>query len=892
MAHKIQFRRDTKERWISINPILMEGEVGFELDTRNGKVGDGIHAWNDLEYNNSIVFESISQELGESENLVPSQKIFTQYIDLITKEIITLEQERVMERPLLDLQGSNVVTPTSVSLNTIFDINQNDVVERKNWKTEKYAVRSGDTFYLDIKDAAHESFALVVLYDRDNEIYFKLPGAPVYTLGDKLNILNVTRDGTLLISSPITDRLNSLYNKVDVKFNEKRENLYSNIYIEKCDIRYAKGSTEISPTNIIENSILVYNDDIEANKYWNINEYHVKRGDILYLDIKDAAAEYFTLYTLSDENKEVYYRQLGQLGAILDGKLTRIQIQIDGWFRCSTRADNNFSNKIYANITTDTPSKYLYDNVLWLGTSIPDGCPYPENAAKELGFTCYNNSVGSSGIVVNKGYLGNDRDCKDLCETTAEKRARYANYIGSDYVTEERIDSYSFDVLLLPYINGAKANCNMVVIDHGFNDRHEISRQVKLGRDNINWESNDRTTFTGAFRFLLEKIYAVNRNIQVVIAGYFTKEHTAEGVLTEDVCTMQMWISEYYNIPILPVWDILTVSDDIIPGLNISSFKIFCPDNVHPHSDSTGRSEKLYTAAIVKLLRDYPNSTKSGGENLEDIYTPSDIVSKLESNVAVGAIPVNTKISTLAGLTFSEIINKMLVKEIWSASPQHDIWMDDLSASIVKKSSFTFPDFSAIWNEKLQASTGDNTVYALMQLIQPDGKEYGSSAFANNKEISDSNGDWGAAGSYTEFGKWIYRMTYSYDNGIFTQTSNLGGSRESYVQGKSEVIERIVHVTAPWYINTDSNDVEQDTLIAIGTSKTIYMTLGGKPTIKVPFENSEISVRAAADGKNYLDVAGWTYSTEEKNGVKYKTYSKPVSYDNEMPHEIFIKINK
>ena len=47
MAVKIQLRRGTAAQWTSANPILYEGEFGFETDTRQYKIGDGVHAWND-----------------------------------------------------------------------------------------------------------------------------------------------------------------------------------------------------------------------------------------------------------------------------------------------------------------------------------------------------------------------------------------------------------------------------------------------------------------------------------------------------------------------------------------------------------------------------------------------------------------------------------------------------------------------------------------------------------------------------------------------------------------------------------------------------------------------------------------------------------------------------
>lgn len=90
MAHRLQFRRDTRARWLEIDPVLMEGEIGFETDTHNGKVGDGVSTYSELEYNNAIVFESITQILGQSTTLVPSQKLVTDEINLIYEAIDSL----------------------------------------------------------------------------------------------------------------------------------------------------------------------------------------------------------------------------------------------------------------------------------------------------------------------------------------------------------------------------------------------------------------------------------------------------------------------------------------------------------------------------------------------------------------------------------------------------------------------------------------------------------------------------------------------------------------------------------------------------------------------------------------------------------------------------------
>jgi hypothetical protein len=50
MAIQIQLRRGDAADWTSTNPILAEGEVGVEIDTRKLKVGNGTDNWNTLPY--------------------------------------------------------------------------------------------------------------------------------------------------------------------------------------------------------------------------------------------------------------------------------------------------------------------------------------------------------------------------------------------------------------------------------------------------------------------------------------------------------------------------------------------------------------------------------------------------------------------------------------------------------------------------------------------------------------------------------------------------------------------------------------------------------------------------------------------------------------------------
>jgi hypothetical protein len=77
MGYRLQYRRDTAARWAEINPILLDGEIGYVKDNPNQyKMGDGSHAWNDLPlrgFNGTI-----APTFGYNDDAVLSQRIVTE----------------------------------------------------------------------------------------------------------------------------------------------------------------------------------------------------------------------------------------------------------------------------------------------------------------------------------------------------------------------------------------------------------------------------------------------------------------------------------------------------------------------------------------------------------------------------------------------------------------------------------------------------------------------------------------------------------------------------------------------------------------------------------------------------------------------------------------------
>lgn len=69
MAVRIQFRRGTAAEWTSANPTLAAGEVGYEVDTAQIKIGNGSSTWTSLPYaavSASYVENAIANVVGLS----------------------------------------------------------------------------------------------------------------------------------------------------------------------------------------------------------------------------------------------------------------------------------------------------------------------------------------------------------------------------------------------------------------------------------------------------------------------------------------------------------------------------------------------------------------------------------------------------------------------------------------------------------------------------------------------------------------------------------------------------------------------------------------------------------------------------------------------------------
>lgn len=263
-------------------------------------------------------------------------------------------------------------------------------------------------------------------------------------------------------------------------------------------------------------------------------------------------------------------------------------------------------------------------------------------------------------------------------------------------------------------------------------------------------------------------------------------------------------------------------------------------------------------------------SSGDGSTPVESNYNPT-LDSSTEVTTEIGSIKAGSTLADLAGKSYSEIIDAMLVNETYNDPKYtHNISLGNVPALVKVGSSVIVPDITAVWNSNIQSNSN--------KIITPNLTKH---ILGTSETV------------YNTSGNSTFVLTYSYPEGYYDIVSNLGNTKRITVPGKTNAtISKTVTATYPWFINT----TEQD-LVAIGNSKTIEVELVGSPYIKVPFTNSTVTIQADL-GFGWMDV-DWATAVDSSNlggaideTVPYKVYFKSDKYATYVKHRITINLSK
>lgn len=120
-----------------------------------------------------------------------------------------------------------------------------------------------------------------------------------------------------------------------------------------------------------------------------------------------------------------------------------------------------------------------------------------------------------------------------------------------------------------------------------------------------------RGEYFGAMAYIIAKIQQINPRIRIFIGNYFSQDYgTAIGdgmnsFQTKYILEANQQIANYYGFPCVNVYKHTGLRNRTIKlpdGSFISDMFYFCPDGVHPSSDTTGKSNKVIAGAYINAL--------------------------------------------------------------------------------------------------------------------------------------------------------------------------------------------------------------------------------------------------------------------------------------------------
>lgn len=224
----------------------------------------------------------------------------------------------------------------------------------------------------------------------------------------------------------------------------------------------------------------------------------------------------------------------------------------------------------------------------------------------------------------------------------------------------DRIRSASFEDRLLPYLNGTYTMPNLFILDHGHNDfKYTLSNgksdigleptteNISSGElaedtymtasDNAKLESFfgslanipsdqkesfiaslNRNCYIGAMNFIITLILRYNPHARIVLISNYEYENGV-GAYYAPLIPAQEMLSKSWAFPLCKVWKYLGYSNHIIPSSkdwfnrtfsdlspvtkDITVYKAYLPDDVHPHSDITGQANNIYAGIISEFIK-------------------------------------------------------------------------------------------------------------------------------------------------------------------------------------------------------------------------------------------------------------------------------------------------
>jgi hypothetical protein len=155
MASKIQLRRDVKENWEFVNPVLSQGEPGLQIAENLIKIGDGVNAWVDLPYYNYLDTGSFAVLVGDNYFIGDNTIEGTLFISGSTNQVLSAEASIqgfteiiVTNNSSLNNASADLVATNNIGNYVDLGINSSTFNQFLGGNNDAYLYNTGSNFFI------------------------------------------------------------------------------------------------------------------------------------------------------------------------------------------------------------------------------------------------------------------------------------------------------------------------------------------------------------------------------------------------------------------------------------------------------------------------------------------------------------------------------------------------------------------------------------------------------------------------------------------------------------------------------------------------------------------------------------------------------------------------
>lgn len=335
----------------------------------------------------------------------------------------------------------------------------------------------------------------------------------------------------------------------------------------------------------------------------------------------------------------------------LGGKRYKMTVRING-----TKIENSTINAVKDWTEDSGRIESIADKkILWIGTSIPSAVEwfgidnnYPKMIADAAGYDIVNNSRPGSFLCFEPvctwttsaeleaafplGYClsATHKEVEDKYRPVLNDIKLKEN-LSQDWVDKWMNDflGHSYESLIIPYIDGTLDDCSIIIIDHGYNDRHRtayeclkntIPGEIPVGKAWLESLINNTSAYTDTYKLdrlsyfvnmnkVIQKCYETRPDIKIIIGNYFASrtpvfatEFTEDigGVMCGDlICLANEAIAAQWGLESVNVYKYTGIDNPT----DFTQYYKFCPDGTHPGSDPSGQLNQMIAYIYIKELR-------------------------------------------------------------------------------------------------------------------------------------------------------------------------------------------------------------------------------------------------------------------------------------------------